>query len=73
MDVIFILTGTALTKDKVVRTEQLTERTSTDGVHGTGLEIDENSSRDIFVARSLQGKSVDIQRLAVRVLQTSLK
>lgn len=46
-------TSTALTKDEVVGTEELTERTSTDGVHCAGLQIDEDGSGDIFVARSL--------------------
>ena len=37
-----ILTGTTLTENKVVGTEELTERTSADCVHGTRLEIDED-------------------------------
>lgn len=45
--------GARLTKDEVVRTEQLTERPSTDSIHCAGFEIDENSAWDIFVARSL--------------------
>jgi hypothetical protein len=36
------LTSATLTEDKVVRTEELTEGTSTDSVHSTGLEIDED-------------------------------
>lgn len=50
---IMFLTSTALTKDEVVGTEELTERTSTDGVHCTGLQIDQDGSGDILVARSL--------------------
>jgi hypothetical protein len=47
------LTSATLTEDKVVRTEELTEGTSTDSVHSTGLEIDEDCTRDIFVASGL--------------------
>jgi hypothetical protein len=35
-----IVTSARLTKDKVVGTEELTEWASTDGVHGTRLQID---------------------------------
>ena len=48
-----ILTSTTLTKDEVVGSEQLTERTSADSVHGSRLEIDEDCARDILVASSL--------------------
>merc|ERR1719399_2660168 len=34
-----VVTGTGLTEDEVVGAEELTEGTSTDGVHGAGLEV----------------------------------
>ena len=52
------LTGTALAEHEVVGTEELTERTSTDGVHCAGLQVDEDGARNIFVAGSLNSKSV---------------
>jgi hypothetical protein len=42
-----------LAEDEVVWTEELTERTSTDGVHGARLQIDEHGTWDILVAGSL--------------------
>ena len=48
-----MLTSTALAEDEVIGTEELAEGTSTDGIHGTRLEIDENGTRDILVASSL--------------------
>jgi hypothetical protein len=48
-----IVSSTGLTEDKVIRTEELTERTGADGVHGTGLKIDENSARNILVVGCL--------------------
>lgn len=42
-----------MTENEVVWTEKLTERTSTNGIHGTRLEIDKNGTRDILVVGSL--------------------
>lgn len=49
----WFLTGAALAKDKVVRTEKLAERTGSNSIHRAGFEIDEDGTRDIFVARCL--------------------
>jgi hypothetical protein len=49
-----VVTGTRLTENEVVGTEQLTEWTSADGIHGTWLQIDEDGTRNILVARSLR-------------------
>jgi hypothetical protein len=48
-----VVTSAGLTKDEVVRTEELAEGTSTDGVHGARLEVDEDRTRDELVARGL--------------------
>ncbi len=45
-----VVSGTALAEDEVVRTEELPEWTSTDGIHGTRLQIDEDRAGDILVA-----------------------
>lgn len=39
-----------LTKDKVVRPEQLSEWAGAHRVHGSWLEVDQNGTRDIFAA-----------------------
>jgi hypothetical protein len=39
-----VVTGTGLTEDKVVWSEELTEWSSSDGVHGTWLKIHEDGS-----------------------------
>lgn len=54
-----VVASTGLTENEVVGTEKLTERTSTDGIHGTGLKIDEDGARDVLVAGSLDRRSVD--------------
>jgi hypothetical protein len=48
-----VVTGSRLSENKVVGTEKLAERSGTDSVHSTRLQIDKNSTRDIFVARPL--------------------
>ena len=48
-----VVTSTALTKDKVVRAEKVTKRTGADGVHGSGLEINQDRTRDILVRADL--------------------
>jgi hypothetical protein len=49
-----VVSGARLTRYEVVGTEELTERASTDGVYGTGLQIDEDGTRDVLVARGLR-------------------
>lgn len=48
-----VVTSTGLTEDEVVGAEELTEGTGTDGVHGTGLKVDEDGTGDIFVVGGL--------------------
>jgi proteasome assembly chaperone (PAC2) family protein len=48
-----VVSGTGLTEDEVVGAEELTEWASTDGIHGTWLQIDENGTRHVLVAGGL--------------------
>ena len=48
-----VVTGTGLTENEVVGAEKLSEWASTDGVHGTGLQIDEDGTGNVLVAGSL--------------------
>jgi hypothetical protein len=48
-----IITSTRLAENEVVGAEELSEQSSADRVHGTGLQIDENSTRNELVAGSL--------------------
>lgn len=49
-----VVSSAGLAEDEVVGTEELTEGTSTDGIHGAGLEIDEDGTGHILVAGGLQ-------------------
>jgi hypothetical protein len=48
-----VVTSTGLAEDEVVGAEKLAERTGTDGVHGTGLQVDEDGTRNILVTAGL--------------------
>jgi len=60
-----VVSGTGLAEDEVVGAEKLTERTSTDSIHGTWLQIDEDGTWDVLVARSLV--KVDVHALKLHV------
>lgn len=49
-----VVSGTGLSEDEVVWTEELTEWGGTDGIHGSWLQIDQHSTRNILVASSLE-------------------
>jgi hypothetical protein len=54
-----------LSEDEVVRSEKLTEGSSSDGVHGSGLEIHKDGSGD--VSSSSGFVVVDIDSLKLKV------
>jgi hypothetical protein len=60
-----VVAGTGLAEDEVVGAEKLTEGTGTDGVHGTGLKIDEDGAGNILVAGSLV--EVDVHALELKL------
>jgi hypothetical protein len=52
-----VVASTGLAEDKVIGTEELSERSSANGIHGTGLEIDKDGTRNILVSGSLAKNS----------------
>jgi hypothetical protein len=62
-----IVTGTALTEDKVVGAEELTEGTSADRVHRTGFEIDEDGTGHVLATGGFVVVHIDALELEVRV------
>lgn len=52
-----VVTSTRLAKDEVVGTEELTERTGTDGIHGTRLKVNQDGTGNVLLAASLLKKS----------------
>ena len=71
--VCFSLTSTALAKDEVVGTEELTEGTGSNSIHGARFEIDEDSAGNIFVVGCLVSNELPFEQVENRVEQTSLK
>jgi hypothetical protein len=55
-----VVTSTRLAEDEVVGAEELTERTSTDSIHSTWLQIDEDGARNILVTGSLARVNCDL-------------
>jgi hypothetical protein len=49
-----VVSCTRLSENEVIGTEELTEWTGTNGVHGTRLQVDKNGTRNILVSRSLR-------------------
>ena len=66
-----IVTGTSLSEDKVVRTEELTEWASAHGVHGTGLEVHQDGARHVATTSGLVVVHVDAFQLEVGVTMVS--
>jgi hypothetical protein len=66
-----IVTSSGLTEDKVIRAEELTERTSTDGIHGTGLKIHKNGTGHIAATGGFVEVNVDALQLKIGVTVVS--
>ena len=49
-----VVTSTRLAKDEVVWAEKLAKGTSLDGIHGAGLEINEDGAGNIFICVGLK-------------------
>jgi len=62
-----VVTGTGLSEDKVVWSEELTEWSSSDGVHGSWFEIHEDGSWDVSSSGGLVIVDVDSLELEIRV------
>jgi proteasome assembly chaperone (PAC2) family protein len=62
-----IVTSTSLAENEVVGSEELTERTSSDGVHGSGLKIHKNGSGDVSATSGFVVIDVDSFELEIRV------
>ena len=62
-----VVTGTSLAKHKVVRSEELTERSSADRVHSAGLEVHKDCARNVTASGGFVEVDVDAFELEVRV------
>ena len=62
-----VVTGTALSEDEVVRSEELSERSGSDGVHGSWFEIHEDGSGDVSSTGGFVEIDVDSFELKVGI------
>ena len=60
-----VVSGSGLSEDEVVWSEELTEWSSSDGVHGSWLEIHEDGSWDVSSSGSFVEVDVDSLKLEV--------
>ena len=60
-----VVTGTTLSEDEVVRSEELSERSSSNGVHGSWFEIHKDGSGDVSSSGSFVVVDVDSFQLKV--------
>jgi hypothetical protein len=60
-----------LAEDEVVGSEQLTERSSSDGVHGTRLQVHEDGSGHVSSSGGLSVVTVVSLKLEIRVTMVS--
>ena len=58
-----VVSGSGLAEDEVVRSEELTEGSGSDGVHGSRLKIHEDSSGDVSSTGGLIVVDVDSLKL----------
>ncbi len=62
-----VIAGPRLSKDEVVRAEQLAEGAGANGVHGAGLQIDKDGAGNVLSAGGLVEVNVDALQLEVGV------
>ena len=62
-----VVSGSGLTEDEVVRSEELTERSGSNRVHGSWLEVHEDGSWDVSTTGGLVEVDVDSLQLEIGV------
>lgn len=60
-----VVSSATLTENHVIRTKQAPERSRADGIHGTGLEVNQDRTRDILVRASLIVEDVNALELEI--------
>ena len=61
-----VVSSSGLSKNEVVWSEDLSVWSWPDGVHGTGLQINENSTGNVFASWSLIVVNIDTLQLEVK-------
>ena len=62
-----VVSSSRLSEDEVVRSEDLAERSGSDGVHGSGLQVDKDSTGNVLSSGSLVEVDIDPLQLKVGV------
>ena len=62
-----VVSSSGLTEDEVIRAEELSERSGSDRVHGSGLEIHQNGSGNVTSASGLIEVDLNSFQLEIRL------
>jgi len=62
-----VVTSTSLTEDEVIRSEELSEGSSSDGIHSTGFKIHQDSSGDVSSTSGFVEIDIDSFELEIGV------
>jgi len=62
-----VVTSTSLTENEVIRSEELSEGSSSDGVHSTGFKIHQDSSGDVSATSGFVEVNIDSFELEIGV------
>jgi len=62
-----VVSSSRLSEDEVIRSEDLAERSGSDGVHGSGLQVDKDSTGNVLSSGSLVVVDIDPLQLKVGV------
>mmetsp|Transcript_52658 Transcript_52658/g.60242 ORF Transcript_52658/g.60242 Transcript_52658/m.60242 type:complete len:429 (-) Transcript_52658:3488-4774(-) len=62
-----VISSTSLSENEVIGSEETTERSSTDGIHGSGFQVHQDGSGDISSTSSFVVENVDSLQLQIGV------
>ena len=62
-----VVSCTGLSEHEVVWSENLSERSRSDGVHGSGFQVHKDSTGDVFSSSGLVVVDIDPLELAIRI------
>ena len=66
-----VVTSSGLAENEVIRAEELTKRSSTDGIHGTRLQVHQDCTRNVSSTSGLVEVNADSLQLKIRIAVVS--
>ncbi len=66
-----VISGSRLTEDEVVRTEELTIWSGPNRIHGSGFQVDQDGSGNVLSPRCIAVVDIDAFKLEIRISMVS--